>query len=213
MSLLEKIDFDGGVTNRSRASFEACSCGSGTRKRSITRRNAPIVRGEKGRRTAEPTLSLFTSSPLLFERENAQPRSSFSSSYVYTSTRSRPGSPIRDDKGRSRSSVNAFFHATFRLFIRISPSQKIRFSEDRFLFRHTTRERNRSWDGRRRPSSSERLNVAGIVSFLAPITSNARNCRLSRSSSSNRRRSVFSNGATGNKAAESSFVSLRFRPA
>lgn len=211
MSLLEKIDFDGGVTNRSRASFEACSCGSGTRKRSITRRNAPIVRGEKGRRTAEPTLSLFTSSPLLFERENAQPRSSFSPRYVYTPTRSRPGSPIRDDKGRSRSSVNAFFHATFRLFIRISPNQKIRFSEDRFLFRHTTRERNGSWDGRRRPSSSERLNVAGIVSFLAPITSNARNCRLSRSS--NRRRSVFSNGATGNKAAESSFVSLRFRPA
>lgn len=203
MSLLEKIDFDGGVTNRSRASFEACSCGSGTRKRSITRRNAPIVRGEKGRRTAEPTLSLFTSSPLLFERENAQPRSSFSPRYVYTCIH----------KGRSRSSVNAFFHATFLVFLFESPSQKIRFSENRFLFRHTTRERNRSWDGRRRPSSSERLNVAGIVSFLAPITSNARNCRLSRSSSSNRRRSVFSNGATGNKAAESSFVSLRFRPA
>lgn len=99
------------------------------------------------------------------------------------------------------------------VFLFESPSQKIRFSENRFLFRHTTRERNRSWDGRRRPSSSERLNVAGFVSFLAPITSNARNCRLSRSSSSNRRRSVFSNGATGNKAAESSFVSLRFRPA
>lgn len=212
MSLLEKIDFDGGVTNRSRASFEACSCGSGTRKRSITRRNAPIVRGEKGRRTAEPTLSLFTFSPLLFERENAQPRSSFSSRYVYTPTRSRPGSPIKMTKGEVDHPLTPSSTSLFVVLFE-SPSQKIRFSEDRFLFRHTTRERNGSWDGRRRPSSSERLNVAGIVSFLAPITSNARNCRLSRSSSSNRRRSVFSNGATGNKAAESSFVSLRFRPA
>ena len=91
--------------------------------------------------------------------------------------------------------------------------------------------RGKSWDRRRcllsfssfdRFESSteqfrgeERLNVGGIVSFLArltPITSNARNCCLSRSSSSNRRRSIFWNGATRtrNKAAESSFVSLWF---
>lgn len=100
---LEKIDFDGGVTNRSRGSFEACSCGSGTRKRSITRWNAPIVRGEKGRRTAERahplSLSLFIFLPLLFKWENA--RSSFnlfSKVYTPTSSRNRLG---EDGKRRS----------------------------------------------------------------------------------------------------------------
>lgn len=72
-------------TRQSRGSLEACSCASGTWKRSITQWNAPIV--EKRKEEGQPALPFSLSPPLavLFKRENARPRSSFNLFEVYTS--------------------------------------------------------------------------------------------------------------------------------